>query len=148
MDMLYTFWRHHYLPSDADSDDITINGYEGRFVNIGNGKGLATFIREDVICEHRQDVVKETLQISKFSVEGIDSIAVYRSNSHSIKEVCEVLNSMIDVHKPTLISGDFNICSKKNEKNVVTASLIDKGFRMMIRRPTHIQGGHIDQCIG
>ena len=132
------------LPSDADSDDITIHGYNGRFLNIGRGKGLATFMRNGVICEPRQDVVKETLQISKFSLNGIDSISVYRSNSHSIKEVCEVFNYLIDVQKPTLISGDFNICSKKNPKNVVTASLIEKGFKMLIERPTHIEGGHID----
>ena len=132
------------LPADTDCDDININGYQGRFLNIGNGKGLATFTRNHVICEHRQDVGKETLQISKISIEGIDSISVYRSNSHSILEVREALTSMIDVGKPTLITGDFNLCSKKSANNIITVSLTKIGFQMLIDRPTHIQGGHID----
>ena len=33
---------------------------------------------------------------------------------------------------------------KKNRENVVTSSLQKKGFHLMIQRPTHVQGGHID----
>ena len=51
---------------------------------------------------------------------------------------------LIDIQKPTLITGDFNVCTKKNERNVVTASLTKRGFQKMIERPTHIEGGHID----
>ena len=132
------------LPADADNDDITIHGFHGRFLNIGNGKGSATFIRNGVICEHTQDVVKQTLQISKFSLDGIDSISVYRSSTHSILEVREALTSMVELKKPTLITGDFNLCVKKNLNNVITVSLKQMGFKMMMDRPTHIQGGHID----
>ena len=132
------------LPMDADTEDITIHGYNGRFINIGNGKGMATFIRDDVISEHKQDVVKPSLQITKFSVEGLDSISVYRSSNHSIPDVVHVLDSLIDLGKPTIITGDFNICVKKNAANGVTVSLLKKGFKRIIERPTHIQGGHID----
>ena len=132
------------LPADADCDDITIIGYNGRFLNIGNGKGIATFIRNHVVCEHKQDVQKETLQISKFSVGGIDTISVYQSNSHSIIEVREALTSVVEVGKPTLITGDFNLCAKKNANNIITVSLTKMGFQKLIDRPTHVQGGHID----
>ena len=105
---------------------------------------MVSFIREDVVGEHRNDIVKQTLQIQKFSIAGIDSISVYRSSSHSLKDVCEAFDKVVDVGKPTLITGDFNICTKKNERNVVTASLTKMGFQKMIERPTHIEGGHID----
>ena len=132
------------LPADIDTADITINRYTGTFLNIGNGKGIVSFIREDVHSEHQQDVPKPTLQIAKFSFAAIDSISVYRSSSHSLKDVCEELHKLLDVKKPTLVTGDFNICTKKNEKNGVTDFLIKKGFKRMIERPTHIEGGHID----
>ena len=132
------------LPGDTDTDDVTINGYNARFINIGKGKGIATFSRNDVLCEHSQDIVKQTLQVAKFLVEGIDTISVYRSSNHSLADISQALDSLIDVGKPTLVTGDFNICTKKNASNVVTASLSQKGFQRMIDRPTQIQGGHID----
>ena len=132
------------LPADILNDDITIDGYRGRFINIRNGKGISTFIRNDIVSKQSQTVVKETLQIAKFVVGGIDSISVYRSSTHSIKELCGALENLVEEGKPTIISGDFNICSKKNGNNVVTSRLLEKGFKMMIQRPTHIQGGYID----
>ena len=68
----------------------------------------------------------------------------YRSSSYSILEVRDALTSIVDVGKPTLITGDFNLCSKKNENNAIMVSLIQRGFQKIIDRPTHIQGGHID----
>lgn len=132
------------LPADADTEDITIHGYKGRFINVGNGKGIGTFSREDIASDHIEDVVKPSLQITKVSVKGLDSIAVYRSSNHSIPDSIQALESLIDVGRPTLITGDFNICAKKNPDNGVTAALRKMGFMSMIERPTHIQGGHID----
>ena len=97
-----------------------------------------------VICEHRQSIVQQSLQISKITIDDIDFISLYRSNNHSILEVRDALTSIVDVGKPTLITGDFNLCSKKNENNAIMKSLIQRGFQKIIDRPTHIQGGHID----
>ena len=132
------------LPADADTDDITIHGYKGRFLNIGNGKGISTFSRDDVASDHLEDVVKSSLQISKVLVKGLDSISVYRSSNHSIPDLSEALDSLIDVRRPTLITGDLNICAKKHSSNGVTVLLKRKGFKSIIDRPSHIQGGHID----
>ena len=132
------------LPADTDTEDITIHGFKGRFINIGNGKGIGTFGKEDVDCDHIEDVVKPSLQITKYSVKGVDSISVYRSSNHSIPDVIQALESLIDVGRTTIITGDFNICSKKNPNNGVTVSLERKGFKSIIERPTHILGGHID----
>ena len=74
----------------------------------------------------------------------IDSISVYRSSNHSIPDTSETLKQVIEVGRPTLITGDFNICSAKNPTNGITTSLTKMGFRKMMDRATHIQGGHID----
>ena len=132
------------LPVDIDEEDITLNGYKGSFINVGNGKGLASFVKDGITAEPVQDIVKPTLQVAKFDIEGIESISVYRSSSHSVKEVCETLDLLIDVGKPTIITGDLNLCTKKNGNNAISALLSKKGFQRMIERPTHIQGGHID----
>ena len=56
------------LPADIDTEEVTINRYDGMFLNIGNGKGIASFIREEVPCEHTENIMKQTLQIAKFSI--------------------------------------------------------------------------------
>ena len=132
------------LPVDIDTEDITINRYAGKFVNVGNGKGIASFVKENIDCKLKDEVIKPTLQIVKLDLGALDSISVYRSANHSTKDVSQVLEALIDVDKPTLISGDFNLCTKKNRDILVTSLLLKKGFLKMLERPTHIQGGHID----
>ena len=74
----------------------------------GNGKGIGTFVKDEISAEHVQDVVEPTLQITKLIIGGVDSISVYRSSNHSIREVSEALDSIIDIRRPTIITGDFN----------------------------------------
>ena len=130
------------LSADIETEGITIFGYSGTFIKVGNGKGIATFTKE--ILDHDQKVLKPMLQILKIQVEGVDSISVYRSNNHSIPDTTETLESLIDPKKPTLITGDFNVCSKKSSTNGIITSLVKIGFKQMIDRATHIEGGHID----
>ena len=65
------------LPADCDTSDITIEGYRGEFLNIGNGKGMAMFLKDvpDCCLIFREE---QTLQISKLELEDIDIISVYR----------------------------------------------------------------------
>ena len=88
--------------------------------------------------------MKPTLQILKIQVAGVDSISVYRSNNHSIPDTIETLESLIDPKRPTLITGDFNVCSNKSSTNGIITSLVKIGFKQMIDKATHIEGGHID----
>ena len=132
------------LPTDIETKGITIYGYSGTFIKVGNGKGIATFTREILELEDEQKVLKPTLQILKINIAGVDLISVYRSNDHSITDTSQTLESLIDPKMPTLITGDFNICTIKNSTNGITSSLMKIGFKKMIERATHIQGGHID----
>ena len=92
------------------------------------------------------DDIKETLQITKYNVEGVDSISVYRSSNHNINETSQSLMSIIDTDKATLITGDFNVCTVKNTNNPVTVMLETLGFKQLVNNATHIGGGHIDHC--
>ena len=133
------------LPADIETEGITIYGYRGKFIKVGNGKGIATFSKESHEHTEEEEVVKPTMQISKVTIAGIDSISVYRSANHSIPDTSQSLESLIRIERPTLITGDFNICTKKHSSNGITTSLMKNGFRKILERPTHIQGGHIDQ---
>ena len=76
----------------------------------------------------------------------MDSISLYRSSSKSIIQTSALLNKMIDDSRPTLITGDFNICLTKEPKNMVSKVLQKKGFIKLIDEATHILGGHIDHA--
>ena len=54
------------------------------------------------------------------------------------------LVKMIDHSRPTLITGDFNVCLLRHPKNIITKSLEKLGYRQLIKEATHVLGGHID----
>ena len=99
----------------------------------------------------------------KISLDHLDSISLYRSNSKSLTETSESIAKMIDLSKATLITGDFNVCLMKNPTNIITTSLQKLGFKQLICEATHnlgnffiyyvrilfvkyLLGGHIDHA--
>ena len=132
------------LPEEADTSDIHIEGFNGKFIKIGRGKGVATFIRKEIQYQHEDTIAKQTLQISKFNINGVRTISVYRSNNHSIRDTWNELELILEDQQSVLITGDFNICTQKDKSNEITSNLIDNGFQLMIQEATHIMGGHID----
>ena len=53
-----------------------LEGYTAHFINVGNGRGIATYSRGDF--HHQQDVKEDDFQITKFSNGNMDSIHIYR----------------------------------------------------------------------
>ena len=53
-----------------------LEGYTAHFINVGNGRGIATYSRGDF--HHQQDVKEDDFQITKFSNCTMDSIHIYR----------------------------------------------------------------------
>ena len=43
-----------------------------------------------------------------------------------------------------MVGGDINVCALAHPRNYVTQSLIEKGFKQIVRKATHIEGGLID----
>ena len=56
------------------------------------------------------------------------------------------MKSVIDSDRPTLITGDFNLCFVKNPTNSITQELLKMGFEQKVTTATHIRGGHIDHA--
>ena len=120
------------LPSDCDVSEISIHGFKGHFVNVGNGKGVATFVHDDFGDFFYTSVNVKTLQIALTEFDAIDVISVYRyfnlkalfkfelllfrSSSHSLGETWESLEPYLRRRKPILLTGDFNVCFKTNQK--------------------------------
>ena len=132
------------LPKEADTSDIYLEGFYGTFINMGRGKGIATFMREDIQIEHEGDIVKDTLQITKFNIKGMKTMVVYRSSNHSIRDTWKELESILEDDQTLLITGDFNICTQKDKSNEISSNPAKNGFQLMIQDATHIMGGHID----
>ena len=53
-----------------------LEGYTAQFINVGNGRGIATYSRRDF--HHQQDVKEDNFQITKFNSGTMDSIHIYR----------------------------------------------------------------------
>ena len=53
-----------------------LEGYTAHFINVGNGRGIATYSRGDF--HHQQDIKEDNFQITKFGNGTMDSIHIYR----------------------------------------------------------------------
>ena len=92
------------------------------------------------------DVEVTGIQIVKFHSEEIESIVVYRSSFGNIGSLTEKLSSLPTIKKCQIITGDFNICTKKRPNNLVTSILTNNNFKLITDEATHIEGGYIDQA--
>ena len=87
-------------------------------------------LRAGFICPQEQ-VVPTMLQVTRQQARTADWNKVKK---------------FINVKETTLITGDFNVCTVKDEGNAVTKMLQGLGFKQLVKDATHIQGGHIDHC--
>ena len=75
----------------------------------------------------------------------MDVIGIYRSQEGNVTRLITELNGLIKEGKATVIGGDFNICALAYPRNYVTQNLRDMGFKQLMNKSTHIEGGLIDQ---
>ena len=53
---------------------------------------------------------------------------------------------MQDEKKATIVTGDVNICARKQHNNRLTQSMYDENYKLLTKTATHIKGGHIDHA--
>ena len=129
----------------TETSEYTLPGYSSHFINIGNGKGIATFYKTEVV-KHDQDLKDRNMQITKFTSSNLDVINTYRSsNGHSV-ELLNNLLRMLPEKRAVIITGDFNICYQMNRTNRLIQGLETNGFRQLVHEATHIRGRHIDHA--
>ena len=129
---------------EGENSPLILLDYACHLTSTGRGKGIATYYKVSKL-QHEQDFKTPNMQITKFNSENIDIINVYRSSKGNSAELLTRLIDMITARKPTLITGDFNICFMNHSGNRMSKGL-SKGerFQQLMREPTHILGGHID----
>ena len=133
------------LPKDFNTIGIQLQEFTSEHILIGRGKGISSYIKEKL--DYTSSYLGEDeLQIHKIRFAEIDSISIYRSSTKSLIQASAAINKMIDDSRPTLITGDLNICLANEPKNMITRILEKKGFLKLIDEATHIQGGHIDHA--
>ena len=131
------------ITEDNTTENLLFEAHSINFVNVGQGKGVATLVQNEI--EYRkQEMFEEKLQIMKICLEDLDSINVYRSAGKSLMDTFDKIEKMIDPGKATLITGDFNVCIKKNPDNELSRKLMEIGFSQLVDRSTQVEGGHID----
>ena len=130
-----------WLQEDSNTD-LNLDEYNVIFNSVGNGKGLATYYKKEKF--KFQFNIKETFyQITVLSSEELDVISVYRSREASISNFLNVMKNCIK-EKPTIVCGDFNLCSLEHMGKEPWMTLEEMGFTNLVNFPTHIKGGYID----
>ena len=122
---------------------MSIPGYKSHFISVSKGKGLVTYFKLEKFT-HEKDYVTKNMQVTKFKSSELDVMSVYRSSDGNSLELLHRMLEMLTIEKPTLITGDFNICLLNHKKNRMSKGLAQNGFVQMIKEATHIRGGHID----
>ena len=121
-------WIYH----DCDiTNDFNLKEYSSHFTNIGRGKGIVTYYKENF--KFNKEVGNPSYQMCKVSSEDTDIINVYRS-SNAPASFLDDLKNLIDADKTTHIIGDFNICYRKyRQNNKMIQYLEGKGFRYVMK---------------
>ena len=128
---------------DDECSNLDFADYNSHFINIGQGKGIATYYHSGRF-KHIEDFSTENIQITKFSSQFVDSINIYRSQGGKHADLNIALTRLLNKDRITIITGDFNICSKIKWNSSVSTHLKSLGFQQYHLGATHIKGGHID----
>ena len=83
-----------------------MDGYEQKFIKIGNGRGIGTYYHNDKV-RPVEEVGSDKFQIAKFKHNVIDIINVYRSQSGNSLELLEQLEKQIESGRTTIITSTY-----------------------------------------
>ena len=134
------------VQKNSDLSDLELDDYMPHFVNVSKGKGIATYVKRNVV-KHNQDCEEVGIQISKFSsVCGLVLISVYRSQHGNIGSLLELLKDLISKESAVLIMGDFNLCNHKKPNNAIKSFFEENEFSLLVHESTQIMGGSIDHA--
>ena len=56
------------------------------------------------------------------------------------------MEQLVNMQRPTIITGDINVCLNKEPRNLLTTVLNDLGFNQLVKDATHVRGGRIDHA--
>ena len=86
----------------------------------------------------------------KIRFRGLDVMTVYRSpklrNIADYLRFVEMINSLIDPSKPTVICGDFNYDYWRESNDHMRTALDKKKFTQIVTVPTTLRGNCVDHA--
>ena len=129
-------------PSVSSTNLLGKEGWYQHNNSMGRGKGITTFYKQKYSWD--QDISRHDYQITKLGSESLDVINVYRSAGASTDAFGNDVSSLVTPGKQTLIVGDFNMCYNADFSHRMFESLRIKGFKQIVKNPTHIEGRLID----
>ena len=132
-----------WLWTDEEKDPFNLEGYDVNHNAVGRGKGISVYYKSSLIT-HIEDIKEDKIQVSKFSGEKLDLLVVYRAPNGNDGGLRDHITRLVDLNRPTMVCGDFNMCYKGNKKNRTTTFLLKNGFNQHVDEATHVEGGHID----
>ena len=119
-----------------------MSDYVAKHIKVGKGKGITTYHNKKFT--HVADKISQNYQITKYESKNTVSINVYRSAKGSVEEIIDEVKNMEDPDKANIITGDMNICVRKQRNSQLIKSLLDEEYELMTKTATHVKGGHID----
>ena len=133
------------LTAESSLDSVDLPGFRSSHTVVSNGKGISSYFKlSSVQGPSIESFRGADFQVSVLSLPRVDCINVYRSSTGSLVETSDAIVERIKEDQPTLITGDFNVCTVKEPNNSITRRLMEMGFTQLVTKATHIQGGHID----
>ena len=144
-------WLSNVLTCNT-TNPYQLDNYGSRFVNIGNGKGLAAY--SEPIFKFETEVSNSSYQALKYSTSflhrsgknvEIDVISIYRSSASLLDtDLIMQMQELISKDKICVICGDFNIRYASTPNHYIIRELLNMNFTQLIDIPTHTEGGIID----
>ena len=131
-----------WLEEDADFSKYELKEYKTDLNSRGRGKGIASYFNKKF--NHVMNINGDGFGMSKLESKKIDVIGIYRSQGGNDKKMIEILKSIVDINKTTIIGGDMNVCVRAHPGNFVTKTITEWGFQQVVTESTHIDGGVID----
>ena len=131
-------------PNEEKCKHYKLENYEAHLNSAGRGKGLAVFYKQHF--QHTVDLNEDNISMTKMESKDIDVIAIYRSQDGSLRTLINNLKDIINLDKTTLIIGDMNVCSMEKPNNKLFIFLKENSFKQIVKKATHINGGHIDHA--
>ena len=131
-----------WLEQGQSGNEYQLENYNANLSNKGRGKGLASYFNNKF--KHSEDLNSEGISITKLTSDELDVIGIYKSKEGNMMDIKSMLEDLINEEKTTIIGGDLNVCVLKQPTNYITKGLEENGFRQIVTKATHIEGGLID----
>ena len=136
-----------WLGEGQPTHTLTLSDFHLENVSVGHGKGVANYCKKSLVSGHTAAAVSESFQVLRVRVSGVDVITVYRSEGYNIPAVALRVQELIDEcgeDARVVIVGDLNFPG--DETNNFTYVLSRRGFKQIVKEPTHLGGRCIDHC--